>query len=108
MICTDLKLVLYLIRILPNNLDPDPQHCFYPQFPYFQQQRESKSSLTPIEDETEKMRAELLRKEKQLLELKKKEIDLQLAGIKAGIKQHQVPGTPAFFIKEISAVEPEP
>ena len=36
------------------------------------------------------MRAELLRKEKELLELKKKEIDLQLAGIKAGIKQHQV------------------
>ena len=43
-----------------------------------------------IEDETEKMRAELLRKEKELLELKKKEIDLQLAGMKAGIKQHQV------------------
>lgn len=36
------------------------------------------------------MRAELLRKEKELLELKKKEIDLQLAGIKAGMKQHQV------------------
>lgn len=54
------------------------------------QQRESKPPKAPIEDETEKMRAELLRKEKELLELKKKEIDLQLAGMKAGIKHHQV------------------
>ena len=35
-----------------------------------------------IEEETEMMRTELLRKEKELLELKKKDIDQQLQGIK--------------------------
>ena len=35
-----------------------------------------------IEEETEMMRTELLRKEKELLELKKKDIDQQLQGLK--------------------------
>ena len=35
-----------------------------------------------IEEETELMRTELLRKEKELLELKRKDIDQQLQGLK--------------------------
>jgi len=42
------------------------------------------------EEETERMRKELLRKEKELLELKKKDIDMQLMGLK---KQHELKAT---------------
>jgi hypothetical protein len=43
-----------------------------------------------VEDETEKMRAELLQKERELIELKKKELQVQLAAQRATLKQHQV------------------
>ncbi len=55
-----------------------------------QQQRESKPVKSAVEDETEKMRAELLQKERELIELKKKELQVQLAAQRATLKQHQV------------------
>ena len=39
------------------------------------------------EDETERMRAELLKKEKELLELKQQELDLQIAKYKKQMDQ---------------------
>jgi hypothetical protein len=66
----------------------DPQHC-YERFSV-QQQRESKPVKSAVEDETEKMRAELLQKERELIELKKKELQVQLAAQRATLKQHQV------------------
>jgi hypothetical protein len=55
-----------------------------------QQQRDSKPVKSAVEDETEKMRAELLQKERELIELKKKELQVQLAAQRATLKQHQV------------------
>jgi len=66
----------------------DLQHC-YERFSV-QQQRESKPVKSAVEDETEKMRAELLQKERELIELKKKELQVQLAAQRATLKQHQV------------------
>ena len=41
-----------------------------------------------MEDETERMRAELLKKEKELIELRQKELDLQIAKFKnQGLEQ---------------------
>ena len=52
--------------------------------------RRSKSreavTLTTEEEETQKMRAELLAKEKELIELKRRQLDMQIANLKTSMK----------------------
>jgi hypothetical protein len=59
-----------------------------------------------VEDETEKMRAELLQKERELIELKKKELQVQLAAQRATLKQHQVRAAQLITVFRIRDPDP--